>query len=167
MSHNVQIKGVKINDLDALAKAINELQREGVNVSLERGTPGKRGLTFRTYGGFNNDNRADHVIRMPDCNYDIGLLQQAGGHYAPVYDNALGLSVACPIACAYDKPGNTYNFRTITDPAEVAVAAKGLAIGKLMQRYSAVVAERAAQLKGYRTQRAFSRDGALQVVINT
>ena len=164
MSHNVQISGVKINDLDALETAMAELRREGINVSLERGEPGTRVVRFRTYSGFGNNPMADHVIRLPGASYDIGLLKQPSGHYEPVYDNALGLSVACPIACEY-KPGNQLNYRAITDRTELDLASRGIGIGKLMQRYTAVVAERDARLRGYVARRVTSNDGALQVVI--
>lgn len=165
MSHNVQISGIKINDLDALDKACAELRREGVKVSLERGTPGQRALKFRTFGYGNNDPHADHVVRLGDCKYDIGLLQQSDGHYEPVYDDSLGLSVECPIACAY-KPGNRYDFRPITDPAEKAIASKGHGIGKLMQRYTAIVTEKDARRRGRMVRRMMAEDGTLQLLIS-
>ena len=163
MSHNVQITGIKINDLDALDKACAELRKEGVNVTLERGR-GSRSLRFRTYGGFRNDPTADHVIRLPDAHYDIGLVRTPAGHYEPVYDNALGLSVQCPIACEY-RPGNQFNYRPITDRAELELASKGIGIGRLMQRYTAIVTEKEGRRRGYMTRRVVNKDGGLQIVM--
>lgn len=164
MSHNVQITGIKINNLDALDEACAELRREGIDVTLDRGTPGARAKTFRTYTHGSNATKADHVIRLGKCRYDIGLIQQPDGHYQPIYDNSLGLSVECQIACAA-KPGNQFNFRTITDKAELELAAKGHGVGKLMQRYTAVVAERTARLRGFATRRVVANDGTIELVL--
>ncbi len=163
MSHNVSITGIKITSLPALELACAELQKEGVNVMLERGA--NRSLKFRTYSaGIKNDDTADCVIRLPGGAYDIGLVRQPGGHYAPVYDNALGISVACPIACDL-KPGNRFDYRAITDKAELELAGKGIGIGKLMQRYTAIVAEMDAKRKGYIARRVTNPNGAIQVLI--
>lgn len=164
MSHNVQITGIKIIDLDALDKACAELRKEGVNVTLDRGTPGKREKTFRTYAYGNNSTKADHVIRLDQCKYDVGLIQQPDGHCEPIYDNSLGLSVECPIACQY-RPENQFNFRPITDKAELELAAKGHGIGKLMQRYTAVLAEKTAKLRGFSTRRVIANDGTIELVM--
>lgn len=158
MSHNVQITGIKIKDLDALDKAIAELRKEGVNVTLDRGTPGKREKHFRTYKGFGNVPYADHVIRIADASYDIGLLQQPGGHYEPIYDDTLdraaglGSNKPCPIACPWS-PGDK--------------AHSGHAMGKLMQRYTAVVAEKTARMRGYATRRVIANDGTIELLMTT
>lgn len=166
MSHNVQITGIKINNLDVLESALAELRKEGIGATLELGIPGARALTFRTYMHGSNSTKADHVIRLSQCKYDIGLVQQPGGHYEPIYDNSLGLSVACPIACEY-KPGNQFNFRMIRDKAELELASKGIAIGKLMQRYTAIITENDARRKGFLAQRIMAENGDLQIVIRT
>lgn len=150
MSHNVQISGIKINNLDALDKACAELRSEGVNVSLERGK-GARSLKFRTFTYIkSNDPTADHVIRLPDAAYDIGLIRQPAGHYEPVYDDMLGVSVPSPIACSYI-PGEATN--------------KGHALGKLMQRYTAVVTEMEGRRRGFMTRRVTNKDGGLEIVM--
>lgn len=151
MSHNVQITGIKINNLDALDKACAELCREGVNVSLERGK-GTRSLKFRTYMGASahNDPTADHVIRLPEAMYDIGLVKQPGGHYQPVYDDMLGTSLPSPIACPY-KAGEATN--------------RGHALGKLMQRYTAIVTETEGRRRGFLTRRVTTKDGGLEIVM--
>lgn len=164
MSHNVQITGIKINDLNALDKACAELRKEGVKVSLERGT-GSRSLRFRTYGaGQINDPTADHVIRMPDASHDIGLIRQPAGHYEPVYDNALGISVQCPVACEY-RPGNRFDYRPITNSDELALASNGIGIGKLMQHYTAIVTETEGRRRGFMTRRVVNKDGGLEIVM--
>lgn len=164
MSHNVQITGIKINNLDALDKACAELRKEGINVSLERGK-GSRSLRFRNFSYVKtNDPTADHVIRLPDAPYDIGLVRAPAGHYEPVYDNALGISVRCPIACEY-KPDNQFNYRPITTSDELALASKGVGIGKLMQRYTAVVTETEARRRGFMTRRVTNKDGGLEIVM--
>lgn len=164
MSHNVKITGIKITDLDALDSAIAELRAEGIGIRLERGPLASRSLTFRTYrAGSLNDDRAHHVIRLDNCKYDIGLIRQPSGHYLPVYDNALGISVACPIAAPGG--GNNYNMRAITDAGEVALAARGIGIGKLMQRYSTRLAEMEAKRRGYTSRRVPGENGALHLEI--
>lgn len=151
MSHNVQISGIKINSLDALDKACAELRKEGINVSLERGT-GSRSLRFRTYMGASakNDPTADHVIRLPDAIYDIGLVRQPAGHYEPVYDDMLGTSLPSPIACQY-VPGEATNM--------------GHALGRLMQRYTAIVTETEGRRRGFMTRRVINKDGGLEIVM--
>lgn len=152
MSHNVQIKGIKISNLDALESACAELRTEGVAVQLDRGT-GSRSLKFRTYQSYSikNDDRADHVIRLAADKFDIGLVRQPGGFYQPVYDDMLGVDLPCSIACAY-KPGEPRNL--------------GHAMGKLMQRYSATLAEMDAKRRGFISRRVVGENGTLQVVIN-
>lgn len=154
MSHNVKIEGIKITSLDVLDRAIAELRRDGINVMLERGVPGKRGLTFRTYHGYGNSTKADSVIRLPGAAYDIGLLHDPKGFYSPIFDNMLGISIPSPIACKY-VAGEKHD------------GSQGHAMGKLMQRYAAILAETDAQRRGYHARRVTGSDGTMQVVIQT
>jgi hypothetical protein len=152
MSHNVQISGIKINNLDALDTACRELKREGIDVWLDRGAPGERSKVFRTYSGFGNNPNADSVIRIPGAPYDIGLLRQEAGHYEAIYDNMLGISMPCPIACQF-VPGEKHD------------GSQGHAMGKLMQRYSSIVAEMDARRRGLLARRVVQSNGDIEVVI--
>jgi hypothetical protein len=145
MSHNVQISGVKIANMDALRSAIDELRTGGVDISLDQCG------TFRTYRG--QPNRAEYTIHLPRETYDIGLNRTPEGHYAPVFDHDLIRNGS--VACAWE-PGERPS-------ADDRVAG---AIGKVMQMYSVHLMEREAAMKGYSTRRESAENGAVEVVVD-
>ena len=138
MSHNVLIQNVKITSLDALRRAITELNAEGVRVSLLKQD------TFRTYPG--QSNRCDYCLSTPDIRFDVGLRLQPDGSYVPICDASMmpknGEGISCQIG-----PGAG---RDAWDRA---------AIGKLMQRYSVCVAEDTLQSQGHLTNREVTDEG--------
>jgi len=142
MSHNVIIDNVKIASLPALRIAIGELIKEGVRVSLD-----ETARTFRTYHG--QPNHCDIAIKLPTEQYDVGLVKQPDGSYAPVFDSDLARNHQ--IACEWT-PGDYKNRDRGT-------------IGKLMQRYSACAVEYEMAMSGHTTRREAGKDGEIEVVV--
>lgn len=145
MSHNTLIKDVKITDLDALDTAIAELQKEGVSISFDR-----EATNFRTWRG--QPDKCEGAIRLPGEQFDIGLRREADGSYVPVFDHMLDRNQA--IACAYT-PGERRSDRHT--------------IGKLMQRYTVVKAEKEAALQGHMvTSRVYdAATGEISITVET
>lgn len=143
MSHNVDIKGTKINDLKALENACAELRKRKLNVTLD--TESK---TFRTYEG--QSTNCDAVIRLGDEHHDIGLRKQADGTYTPVYDP---YAVSDKMACAVLPKGATRY-----DPR--------YRISQLLQEYSTQVALRKARQMGHSlvSRTTDKKTGAVQLV---
>jgi len=143
MSHNTVIKDVKIADVSCLQSAIANLQKQGVKINFN---PDRK--TFRTYIG--QPNKCDAVIELPGAQYDVGLVKQPDGTMLPVFDH--DLRHGNPIACEL-RPNDKVNRYD-----------DSLAIAKLVQEYSAVVAEKELALKGMTSMRQTTDDGAIQVV---
>lgn len=146
MSHNVLIANVKITSLDALRRAISELQQQGINVSLLEQN------RFRTYRG--QDPTCDLCISLPDGRYDVGLKLQADGSYVPVCDASGMPQNGTGISCAWQQ-------------GDVYASYDRRAIGKLMQHYAVCVAEDSLQLSGYVSTREIGADGNIYVVAET
>ena len=134
MSHNTMVSNVKITDLSALDAAVRELQAEGrkVNFNAQR-------KTFRTWPG--QPNNCDAVIELPNERFDIGLMQQADGSYAPVFDHMLDNNRV--VACEFT-PGEGHRTDRHT-------------IGYLMQRYAVCLAENTAAREGHMVSREFDK----------
>lgn len=153
MSHNVEIKGTKITDLDALSAAIDELAREGVHIRFD-----KNAKQFRTYMG--QDPSCDAAIVMGTGSHDIGLKKQADGSYGIVFD---------PYAFSHELrvDGGAENFQpdephgTRHWDQESATNA----IGKLIQRYNVVKVERESAMVGNATQRVAGKNGVVELEI--
>lgn len=145
MSHNVVIDNIKINSLPALRMAISELVREGTRISLDETTK-----TFRTYGG--QPNKCDLAIRLPTEMFDIGLVKQPDGSYAPIFDNMLASNRQ--VSCEW-KAGDDHKNRD-----------RG-SIGKLMQRYSVCAVEYEMNMAGHSVQRTSGADGSIQLMVET
>lgn len=135
MSHNVTFDGVKIEDIDALRDAINELAKDGVKISLNESG------TFRTWPG--QPNKADYTIQLADSNHDVGLIKQPDGTYLPVFD-PYGGGVARSL-------GAEAQFCPVNDGG----AARNL--GKLVQTYATCKAEREAASMGLMTTRNYDK----------
>lgn len=143
MSHNVLIDNVKIASIPALKMAIAELVKEGARVSLDEATN-----TFRTWRG--QPDKCDMAIRLPTEQFDIGLVKQPDGTYAPVFDHMLDNNKQ--VACKWS-PGDNVNDRDRST------------IGKLMQRYSACAVEYEMAMAGHSTQRVPGENGEIQVMV--
>lgn len=146
MSHNVLIDNVRITNLDAFRIAINELVKEGANISLDETTK-----TFRTYAG--QSSKCDMALRLPGERWDIGLVKQTDKNgisaYVPVFDHMLDNNKA-GISCEW-RPGDDRNRTTI---------------GKLMQRYAVCAVELQSALDGHSCTRSVDeKTGEMQVIV--
>lgn len=148
ISHNVNIKGVEINDIVALRRAIKNIKGRGVNISLD-----ETAKSFRTYSG--QPSHCDMAIRLPDSNHDVGLLKDDKGNYKLVFDpytagrrgiedniGAAGDAVFCP-----------------TDPNVRNV-------GALMQEYALCKCEENATREGHITERVTGKGGVVELVVS-
>jgi hypothetical protein len=132
MSHNVLISNVKITNLDALRRAIQELSAEGINVAfLEQ-------KTFRTYRG--QSNKCDFCVSLPDQSYDVGFQLQRDGSYIPICDASMMPKDGSSISCAWRQGDSHQDWNRI-------------AIGKLVQRYTTCVTEDTFAMQGFPTTR--------------
>ena len=149
MSHNVDLKGVKLKDTTALKKACEELAAEGSKIKLDM-----TAKTFRTYSGQNN--KCDGAIIM-DGPHDIGLKKQADGSYQPVFD-PYGFSPAL----ASDRSAEAF--------CPVPTGDQGHAqrmIGKLLQRYGVCITEREAAMQGKNfTRTTDQKSGVVELTIS-
>lgn len=150
MSHNVTVSDIKINDITALQEAINELSKSGVKISL---------LRDAQYRGFSASQSGNYpfVIRLDDSPYDIALAKQPDGTYAPVFDPWAG-HVQRQVGVSNIKDCELIKACDVRDPR--------VSIGRLMQTYGVVKAEREAALKGLATQRVQGDKGQVSLVVN-
>lgn len=128
MSHTTTIKSVKIQDIDALRAAVEELRQSGVNCELAQNV--KPRMFYETQHA-----ECDYVLVLKDCKYDVGFDKQADGSYVPVFDE-WGNHVGSEIGAACPMP------KTPEDRAQHQ-------IGKLMQNYAKHAAINAAVHQGY------------------
>lgn len=145
MSHNTMIDNVKITDVDALRSAVEELRKEGANITLD-----ENGKHFRTWPG--QPTNCDMVLRMPDEKFDVGFRKNDAGEYTPIFDHMLDAnkSIACDISHRGKLPFADRDRATI---------------GKLMQRYTVCLTEKEMALQGYMCNREFDKTtGEMHVV---
>lgn len=87
MSHTTTIKSVPIRSRRALERAVAELNKAGIVCSLtENATPRLFYPNQLQKDKGRADNKADLVLNLPGCAYDVGLLRGADGAYEIVYD---------------------------------------------------------------------------------
>lgn len=157
MSHTTQVKTVPIKDISALKKALEELKKEGINVSLEeKAVPRMYYVNqLQKHMGLKSD-VCDYVIRLPDSYYDIGLVKdEAAGGYTPVFDDyesaghhpqsntgrgAIKKFLGAPFA------GKVEHWSGRRDDTEQTLHS----IGKLMQAYTKHAAINAAVKAGHK-----------------
>lgn len=154
MSHNVELKGTKINDLAALEQAIGELSRDGAGVRLDMNAK-----TFRTYRG--QDNKCDAAIIMGTGSHDIGLIKQPDGSFVPrfdPYDFSRDLRV----------DQGAENFQLAEHGAvRYDEASATTSIGKLLQRYGVCKVEREAAMRGQTANRSTNtKTGVVELTIS-
>jgi hypothetical protein len=142
ISHTSSIKSIKITSITALRSAIAELNTEGIQCSLvEGGTPR---AYFTNQAGMG---KADFVIALPTCRFDVGL---------------------------YKGEDNTYEARTdwfggsveglLGAPASTPEAREQAKLGKLLQRYGLCASQEVAKKKGLMTRRVVKENGSIALV---
>ena len=129
MSHTTTLSNVAIRDIQALNKAVSELQADGINCELvEKAVPR---MYFSEQG-----EECDYVLKLKDGKYDVGFKYESKQDaYVPVldtYNNHVGkqIGATCPM------PGS---------PEGRAQHA----MGRLMQGYAKNAAINSAVKNGY------------------
>lgn len=135
MSHVEKVAIEDVKDLDALKKACQQL-----GVEFRQGQK-----TWQWYGRWVNDFHADsaayrhgidpkdygtceHAIRLPGCQWEVGLMRTADMRLVPVYDN-------------YGSHGRAIEKHL------------GKGLGKLVAEYGCQVTTKVMQRQGYRVSR--------------
>lgn len=83
MSHTSVLKTIKINNIDALREAVEFLNSEGIPCSLVENQYAR--MYYDQQGG-----KCDYVLKLSNCNYDVGFQKQSDGSYAPIFDTHAG-----------------------------------------------------------------------------
>lgn len=143
MSHTATIKGVKIQSITALEATIKELNTQGIRVSLTPNATPRAYFTDQKGMG-----KADFVINVLDCKYDIGLYKQEDGSYEPRTDFWGG-----HIEKIFGIP---------TDKTEMKEQAK---MGKLLQTYGLNAAQEVYRKQGKATRRQTTANGQVQLIV--
>ena len=118
---------MQIKDVSALRAAVDELSAKGIGIDLVANSKPRMYYDRQQV-------QCDWVVKLPDCQYDVGLEKQEDGSYLPIFDEWQGyigsqLGAACPM------PGSR----------------EGRAqhqIGQLMQNYAKHAAINAATARG-------------------
>jgi len=142
MSHTTKIKSVPIRDRQAIAAAVAELRRGGVNVELETNAEPRMYYADQLKNQLGReDEKCDYVLRLKDSKYDVGLIKEEDGTFSPVFDSWAGH--------VKTQLGATRLPDEATEDSK-----KLMPIGKFMQAYSKHAAMNAAVAKGYRVNSA-------------
>lgn len=142
MSHTSSIRSIKITSITALRSAIEELSLEGIRCSLvEGGTPR---AYFTNQAGMG---KADYVVSLPTCKFDIGLYKGNDGSYEARTD-WFGGDIE----------------RLFGAPASTPESSEQARMGKLFQRYAVCAAQEVAKKKGLMTRRVVKEGGAIALV---
>lgn len=101
MSHVTVLKGITFRDVNAIRSAVQELANSGVNISLTENCKPR-------VHGFDRAPTCELVVKLPGCQYDLGLRKTEDGSYEPVFDtymNQVGsqLAAACPVPSEYER----------------------------------------------------------------
>lgn len=143
MSHTTSVKSVKITDIEALKKAVQNLAEQGRQVTLvENAVPR---MYYKDQHG-----KCDYVLKLGGI-YDVGLEKQKDGSYVPVFDE-WGGHVANVLGTKKKVPAGT-------NKAEVA-------IGALMSEYALEATRNYAYSQGLLIDSIFEDEqGNVQVVL--
>lgn len=143
MSHTTKIDSVQITDVAAIVLAVRDLNAAGVVCSLvENETP--RAYYSRQAGM----GKANYVLRLAQCDYDVGLYKTDSGYEART---DLYMDKVAKVLGAKAKDG---------ERAEQA------AIGKFLQAYAVNATIRQAATKGYKVSKTVKSDGTVQLTLN-
>lgn len=141
MSHTSSISAIKITSLSALRAAAEELSRTGVACSLvENDTPR---AFYKDQAGMG---RADLVLKLNACPYDVGLYKQADGSYevrTDFWDGHVEKLLGGPTS----------------DPSKREQAK----LGKLFQMYGIHAATETARRKGLSVRRIAGENGQIKL----
>ena len=144
MSHTASIKGIKITNIDALRTAIEDLNEQGIQCSLQDNATPR--AYFKDQAGMG---KADHVVTITNCPYDLGLYKQPDGTYEVRTDFWAG---------AVER---VFGVKA-SDPAKADQAK----LGKLFQAYGLAAATIEATQRGYTVRRVEAENGTMQLIVN-
>lgn len=143
MSHTATVKSIAIQSITALRAAIAELAQTGVRCSLlENETP------RAYYSNQQGMGKADFVVKLDACPYDIGLYKNAEGTYEARTDFFAG-HIEKVLGAKATTPGNADQAR----------------MGKLFQMYGVHAAMEAARKKGHMVRRINREDGRVTLEV--
>ena len=120
MSHTTKVSNVAIRDIDALEKAVKDLQEEGVRCELVKGVNPRMYYNDQAKRATNGKGCA-YTLRLHDSKYDVGFVEERDKHgifYSTIFDE-WGDHIRRNIGVT-DQKGSS----------------SGLAIGNLMQKYT-------------------------------
>lgn len=143
MSHTTEIEAVVIQDIAALETTVAELNKAGVKCSLV-----KDATPRAFYQNQQGMGKADYVLKLNDCPYDVGLYRNTTGGYVARTD-LWGGHVAKVLGAA----------------PQGKETPQQAALGKLYQGYAVNAAVRQATKQGYRVQRSTRPDGTVQLTM--
>lgn len=139
MSHTTTVASIQITSISALRTALGILAQEGIRAELiEDAVPR---AYFRNQQGMG---RADYVIKLHDCPYDIGLYQKKEGGYEARTD-----LWANEVSRLLGVPGNTPQH----------------AMGKLYNRYAVAAIQEQAEEQGFDYETAMQADGTVIITV--
>lgn len=139
MSHTAAIKAITIVSITALRSAIEELRQTGVNIVLtENATPR---AYFANQAGMG---KADFVVGLPSCPYDIGLYKKEEGGYEARTDFYMG-HISGQLGARASSPETREQAQ----------------MGKLFQMYGIHATIEQARRKGHMVNRRQKEDGTV------
>lgn len=142
MSHTTEITGIVFSDMQALEAAVVQLKAQGISCLLEKGVTPRAYYTNQDGMG-----KADYVLRLFDCAYDVGFYPRDGGGYVARTD-LFNQQVSKILGVPVGKGG-----------PEMA------ALGKLNQAYAVEAATRQAIRQGHTVRRSARDDGSIQLIV--
>ena len=144
MSHTTSIENIVFSDIAALTAAVTELNTKGVRCSLVKG-----GTPRAYYANQAGMGAADYVLKLEDCQYDIGFYQNAAKK---------GLEARTDLFANHVQ-------RVLGVQAQKGESAQMAALGKLNQTYAIHAATRKAIQQGRTVRRVNNNDGSVRLVI--
>ena len=143
MSHTTTVSTIAITDIGALRAAVDELKRRGMRIDMI-----DNAVPRAYYDGQQGLGQADHVLRLADSKYDIGIYANGKGGYEARADFYNG-EIERVLGATPQDGEDTYQAK----------------MGKMYQMYAVVAAEQAAFRQGYSPRRVEQEDGTIQLVM--
>lgn len=144
MSHTASVKSISIQSITALRAAIEELSQTGIRCTL---VADAKPRAF--YSDQQGMGKADYVVQLADCKYDIGLYKTEDGKGFEARTDFWGGHIEKILGSVASSP-------------ETAAQAK---MGKLFQMYGIHAATEAARKKGHMVRRITKADGVMALEI--
>lgn len=166
MSHNVSLKGISIQNFDALRAALEELNQEFKTKFTLKVGPNE---TTRLWNRNTVETGTVAVIKCPDFGYDIAIVRDAKGHQSFVTE-ALMMAPLLKRFGLTDKKlenvttGEKLGLRDARYGANETLGMQA-SMGVITQRYTTILTEMTARSRGHQTSRRLGENGVMNVVI--